>query len=64
MVRVGVDAQRVIQRGEHFLEVDGPLLGFAADAVRGADHLAGPHSAAGQQGAADVRPVVPSAAWD
>src|SRR5262249_18582686 len=39
-------------------EVDGALLGVFAQAVGGADGLAGAHAAAGEQGAADLRPVV------
>ena len=58
MVVFDVDAEVVVERGEDFAEGDGAVDGVFAQAVRRADHLAGPHAAAGQQGAADLRPVV------
>src|SRR5262245_30309706 len=53
-----VDAQVLVERGEDLLEVDGTLGGFFAEAVGGADDLADAHSAAGEERAAYVRPVV------
>ena len=54
----GVDAQAVVERGVDFLEVHRAVLGFRGRAVGRADHLAGAHAAAGQQGARHVGPVV------
>ena len=48
----------MVQRGEHFLEGHGAILGRFTQAVRRSDHLSGPHSAAGQQRTGDARPVV------
>ena len=44
----------MIERGEHFLELDRPLDRLLGLAVGLADHLAGPHAAAGQQGGVDA----------
>ena len=55
---VGVDAQVVVERGEHLAERHRPVDRFAAQAVGRADHLPGPHAAAGQQRAVHLRPVV------
>jgi hypothetical protein len=41
-----VNAEAVIQRGEDFLELHGPVGHVRAVAVSGADHLAGLHAAA------------------
>ena len=55
---VRIKADTVVERGEDFAEVEGAVIGLAAEAVRGADDLAGPHAAAGQHGAGNLRPVV------
>ena len=47
-----------IERGEHFGKVNGAVDDLAAEPVGGADHLPGPEAAAGEEPAADLRPVV------
>jgi len=44
---VYVDAEIVVEGGEDFAEGDRSFGGFAAEAIGGADDLAGFHSAAG-----------------
>ena len=53
-----VDAEVAIERGDHVLEVDRAIGGAFAQPVGRADDLAGLHAAAGQECAADLRPVV------
>ena len=50
----------MVERRENFAKGDRAFVGFAAETIRGADDLAGFHSAAGQHRAADARPVVAS----
>src|SRR5688572_439225 len=57
-----VEAEVVIERGPDFLEADGPADRVLAQAVGRADDLTGPHAAAGEQGARDLRPVVAAGA--
>ena len=44
-----VDADVAIQRGDYFLEMDRSLGGEFAQPIRGTDHLAGLHAAAGEK---------------
>ena len=53
-----IDAQIVIERREDFAKRHRSFVRFASESIRGADDLAGFHSAAGQQRAAGARPVV------
>src|SRR5262249_42794145 len=53
-----VDAQIVVERGENVLEGDRPILGVSGGLVGRAGDLAGAHTAAGQQGEIDGRPVI------
>ena len=48
----------MVERGEDFAEVDAAICNLAAEPVRRADDLAGLHPAAGEQRAADLRPVI------
>src|SRR5437016_262235 len=61
-VRNGVDAwiqaQVVIDGGENLAEGDGPVGGIFAQVIGGADGLAAAHAAAGEESAADLRPVI------
>src|SRR5262249_11181344 len=61
-VRHWVEAQIVIDRGHDFAESGGPGRGKFAQAVGGADDLAGLHAAAGHDGTAYLRPVVAAGA--
>lgn len=60
---IGVDAELVIECGEDLAEVDTAVGDFAAEAVGGTDDVAGFHAAAGEEGAADLRPVVAAAVF-
>src|SRR5207302_978047 len=53
-----VDAEVVVKRREDIAEQHGTFGGFAAPTVRRADGLAGPHAAAGEQSASDLRPMI------
>src|SRR5262249_58144248 len=55
-----VDAQVPVERGKHFLEMDGPAGGRLAEARGRSDHLSGPPSPPGQQSARDARAVIAS----
>src|SRR5581483_9270838 len=55
---VHVDAQVVVQRGEDFAVSDRAVGGVFAQAVGGADDLAGTHAAAGHEAATHRGPVV------
>ena len=53
-----IDAEVAIERGEHFGKVNGAIDDLAAEPVGGADHLPGAEATAGEEPAADLRPVV------
>ena len=53
-----VDAEAVVQRGEHFLEFHRAIDGLITVLVGGADDLAVVHAAAGEEGKVRARPVV------
>lgn len=59
---VYVDAEIVVERREDLAEGDGAFVGLAAEAIRGADDLAGFHFA-GQERASDPRPVARGIPW-
>src|SRR5438876_1006786 len=56
-----IDAKIVVKRREDLAKRHRSFVGFASESIGGADDLAGFHSTAGQQRAADARPVVASA---
>ena len=58
---VGVEPQPVVERREHFLEMDRPLDGMLAQAIGGPDDLPGAQTPARKQRAADARPVIAAA---
>ena len=53
-----VEAEVVIESGPNFLEGDRAVHGVFAEAIGRADHLAGPHAAAGDESAGNLGPVV------
>src|SRR4051812_24403732 len=55
-----IDAQPLVERGEHLAEMDRPSVGQLSPAGRGADHLAAFQAAAGNYGAAHAGPVIAS----
>src|SRR4051794_29427014 len=57
-----VDAELVIQRGEYVLVMDRPVVRHFAQPVRGTDDLAHTHTAAGEEGARSLRPMITAAA--
>ena len=57
---IGVEAQLMVERGEDFAEVDAAIHDFSAESISRADDLTGFHSATGEKGAANLRPVVAS----
>src|SRR6267378_665152 len=58
----GINAQVMVDRGDYVLHVHRPFLGEFAKPVGGANYLTGTHAAAGQQGAAYLRPMVATSA--
>lgn len=60
---IGVDPELVVERGEDLAEVDAAVGDFATETVGGSDDVAGFHAAAGEEGAADLRPVVAAAVF-
>src|SRR5207245_2861393 len=61
-MRGGVEAEVLVDSGQDFAMVDRTGDGVFAQAVGGADGLAGVHTAARHKGAADRRPVVAAGA--
>ena len=57
---VNINSQVVVKRSEDLLEMHRPVVGVAAQAVGGTNHMSGLHAAAGQQRAGDIRPVIAS----
>src|SRR5262245_9074731 len=55
---VWVDAEVVVDGGEDVAEMDRVLRGVTADAVGGAEHLAGGHAAARHDAVVDRSPMV------
>src|SRR5262245_35573606 len=53
-----VDAEVVVERREDVAELDWPVGGLAAQAIRRANHLSGLHPAAGQQPTRNSRPMI------
>src|SRR5579872_234540 len=56
--RMRVDAEVVVDGGQHVAVVDRLVLRLRGRGVGRAEHLAGTHAAAGQQRSVDPRPVV------
>src|SRR4029078_1049198 len=56
----GVDSQVAVEGGQHFLEMDRPVLGGFSQAGRGADDLPRAKVSPAQEGAGYSRPVIPS----
>src|SRR5438874_8324186 len=55
---VDVDAEVVIERGEHGPKLHWPFSRFAAKAISRADDLAGLHASGSQQSAGNARPMI------
>ena len=55
---IDVDPQVLVESRKNFLEMDRAIDGVFPEPVRRADYLAGLHSAAGEQCARNLRPVV------
>src|SRR5262249_35841440 len=53
-----VNAEIVIKCGEHFTELDRPLVSFSAQAIGCTDDLSMFHAAAGQHSARNSRPMI------
>src|SRR5437879_498995 len=55
-----VDAHNAVQRGQDLRNGTGTVVGLFATSGRAADHLTHVQTAAGNQGAHDLRPMVPA----